>query len=135
MRAGTSEGEAAHSTMSPDRSDGSTAASPAIGGASPAHLFRVKTGLMVGLGETDEELRETFRDIRSAGVEVLTVGQYLQPSKDHLPVDRFVPPPEFDELKGYALTLGFTHVEAGPLVRSSYRAHTHTPSPKPLHVD
>jgi lipoic acid synthetase len=120
---------------SPEHMHGAAQLGEAAEGASQVHLFRVKTGLMVGLGETDEELRETFRDIRAAGVEVLTVGQYLQPSKDHLPVDRFVTPDQFAELKAYALTLGFTHVEAGPLVRSSYRAHTHTPSPRPLHVD
>jgi lipoic acid synthetase len=95
--------------------------------------FRVKTGLMVGLGETDDELREAFRDIRAAGVDVLTLGQYLQPTKDHLPVDRFVTPDEFATLRGYALTLGFLHVEAGPLVRSSYHAHEHRPDPQPLH--
>ena len=95
--------------------------------------FRVKTGLMVGLGETDDELREAFRDIRAAGVDVLTLGQYLQPTKEHLPVDRFVTPDEFATLRGYALTLGFLHVEAGPLVRSSYHAHEHRPDPQPLH--
>ena len=95
--------------------------------------YRVKTGLMVGLGETDEELRETFRDLRETGVDVLTIGQYLQPTKEHLPVARFVAPVEFAELKSYALSLGFLHVEAGPLVRSSYRAHTHRPDPQPLH--
>jgi lipoic acid synthetase len=103
--------------------------------ANPApYRFRVKTGLMVGLGETDEELRETFRDIRAAGVEVLTVGQYLQPTKDHLPVDRFVTPEQFEELRRYALSLGFLHVVSGPLVRSSYHAHEHRPDPQPLHV-
>jgi lipoic acid synthetase len=99
-----------------------------------SYRFRVKTGLMAGLGETDEELRATFRDIRSAGVEVLTIGQYLQPTRDHLPVDRFVTPEEFARLRAYALSLGFVHVVAGPLVRSSYRAHEHRPDPRPLHT-
>ena len=86
---------------------------------------RVKTGLMAGLGETDEELREVIRDIRGAGVEILTVGQYLQPTKEHLPVARFLPPEEFAELRRFTLELGFRHCEAGPLVRSSYHAHEH----------
>ena len=86
---------------------------------------RVKTGLMVGIGEQVEELRETIRDIRDAGVEILTIGQYLQPTAEHLPVDRFVHPDEFAEYKQYALELGFRHCESGPLVRSSYHAHEH----------
>lgn len=86
---------------------------------------RVKTGIMVGLGETPDEIRATLRDIRDAGVEVLTLGQYLQPTSQHLPVDRFVHPDEFAEYRAYALELGFAHCEAGPLVRSSYHAHEH----------
>ncbi len=86
---------------------------------------RVKTGLMVGLGETDEELRSTIRDVRSAGVEILTLGQYLQPTRGHLAVDRWVHPDEFAAHREYALALGFAHCEAGPLVRSSYHAHEH----------
>ncbi len=86
---------------------------------------RVKTGLMAGIGESAEELETTIRDIRDAGVEILTVGQYLQPTRDHLPVDRWVPPEEFAEIRRFALDVGFTHCEAGPLVRSSYHAHEH----------
>jgi len=86
---------------------------------------RVKTGLMVGLGESMAELEDTLRDIRRAGVEILTLGQYLQPTKQHLPVVRFVSPDEFAELRSFALQLGFRHCEAGPLVRSSYHAHEH----------
>jgi lipoyl synthase len=86
---------------------------------------RVKTGIMVGIGETPAEVRETLRDIRGAGVEILTIGQYLQPTTRHLPVDRFVHPDEFAEHRAYALSLGFAHCEAGPLVRSSYHAHEH----------
>jgi lipoic acid synthetase len=86
---------------------------------------RIKTGLMVGLGESDDELRATIADIRAAGVEILTVGQYLQPTREHLPVDRYVHPNAFAALREYALSLGFAHCEAGPLVRSSYHAHEH----------
>ncbi len=87
---------------------------------------RVKTGMMLGLGESLEEVRRAMVEIRDAGVEVLTLGQYLQPSRKHLPVDRFVSPEEFAELRTYALELGFLHCEAGPLVRSSYHAHKHS---------
>jgi lipoic acid synthetase len=86
---------------------------------------RVKTGIMLGLGENDDEVRATVTDIRDAGVEILTVGQYLQPSREHLPVDRWVHPDRFAELRAFALGLGFAHCEAGPLVRSSYHAHEH----------
>lgn len=82
-----------------------------------------KTGLMVGLGETDEELIEVFRDLRKVGVAILTIGQYLRPSQDHAPMTRYYHPDEFAALKRQALALGFVHVEAGPLVRSSYHAH------------
>ena len=91
---------------------------------------RVKTAIMVGLGETDGELEQTIRDIRSAGVEILAVGQYLQPTKEHLPVDRFVEPARFDEIRDLGMSLGFDHCEAGPLVRSSYHAHEHVRSPR-----
>ncbi len=94
-----------------------------------AYRGRVKTGLMAGLGETAAELEATIRDIRSAGTEILTIGQYLQPTRDHLPVDRYVHPGEFARLRGFALGLGFSHCEAGPLVRSSYHAHEHVARP------
>ena len=84
---------------------------------------RTKTGLMLGLGETDVELLATLRHIRDAGVEILTLGQYLQPTREHLPVDRWVHPEAFDALRQEALALGFAHCLAGPLVRSSYHAH------------
>jgi lipoyl synthase len=86
---------------------------------------RVKTGIMVGLGETAEEVRATLADIRGAGVEIVTIGQYLQPTAKHLPVDRFVHPDEFAAFRDCALELGFAHCESGPLVRSSYHAHEH----------
>jgi lipoyl synthase len=82
-----------------------------------------KSGVMVGLGETTAELTEVFRDLGSCGVDILTVGQYLRPSIDHLPIARFYSPDEFQFLKEAALECGFRHVESGPLVRSSYHAH------------
>jgi lipoic acid synthetase len=84
-----------------------------------------KSGVMVGLGESSEELLEVFRDLAVRGVDILTVGQYLRPSKDHLPIARFYEPQEFDYLRQEALRYGFRHVESGPLVRSSYHAHEH----------
>jgi len=82
-----------------------------------------KTGLMVGLGEEHDEMVQVFRDLRGAGVSILTLGQYLRPSPEHAPMTRYYHPDEFAALKGAALELGFVHVEAGPLVRSSYHAH------------
>jgi lipoyl synthase len=82
-----------------------------------------KSGVMVGLGESTDELIEVFRDLGSRGVDILTVGQYLRPSRDHLPIARFYTPDEFCILKEEALRCGFRHVESGPLVRSSYHAH------------
>jgi lipoic acid synthetase len=82
-----------------------------------------KSGVMVGLGETMAELVEVFCDLGSRGVDILTVGQYLRPSRDHLPIARFYTPDEFRLLKNEALRFGFRHVESGPLVRSSYHAH------------
>jgi lipoic acid synthetase len=90
---------------------------------SPATV--TKSGVMVGLGESSEELIEVFRDLGMRGVDILTVGQYLRPSKDHLPIARFYEPAEFEYLREQALRFGFRHVESGPLVRSSYHAHEH----------
>ncbi|MBP4057518.1 lipoyl synthase [Aeromonas sp. Prich7-2] len=81
-----------------------------------------KSGLMMGLGETNEEIVEVLKDLREHGVNMLTLGQYLQPSRHHLPVKRYVPPAEFDELKDVAMDLGFSHAACGPFVRSSYHA-------------
>jgi lipoic acid synthetase len=81
-----------------------------------------KSGIMVGLGEEPDEVRETVRRIREAGTDILTVGQYLRPSADHLPIVRYYAPDEFEQIKRYALGLGYRHVESGPLVRSSYHA-------------
>ena len=82
----------------------------------------VKSGLMLGLGETPDEVLETMRDLRAHGVDILTLGQYLRPSPKHLPIVRYVPPSEFDEFRREGYAMGFAHVEAGPLVRSSYHA-------------
>ncbi len=81
-----------------------------------------KSGLMLGLGETIEEVLEVMKDLHAAGCQILTLGQYLQPTKDHLPVARYVHPDEFRWLKGRGISMGFRHVESGPLVRSSYHA-------------
>ena len=86
---------------------------------------RTKSGIMLGLGETEEEVYETLRDLRANQVDVVTVGQYLQPSKKHLPVKDFISPEQFKKYEEYGLELGFRHVESGPLVRSSYKAHKH----------
>lgn len=87
--------------------------------------MRTKTGVMLGLGETREEVLEVMRDLRGVGVDILTLGQYLQPTKNHLPVDRFVHPDEFAEYRKIGLDMGFGVVESGPLVRSSYHAERH----------
>jgi lipoic acid synthetase len=84
-----------------------------------------KSGIMVGLGETHDEVMATMRDIASQGTDILTVGQYLRPSPVHLPIERYWTPSEFDELRDAGMTMGFRHVEAGPLVRSSYHAERH----------
>lgn len=84
-----------------------------------------KSGIMVGLGEEWEEVEETIRSIRSAGTDILTIGQYLSPSAQHLPIVRYYTPEEFDRLREFALGLGYEHVESGPLVRSSYHAEEH----------
>lgn len=86
---------------------------------------RTKSGIMLGLGETEEEVFETLRDLRAMNVDVVTIGQYLQPSKKHLAVSSFITPDQFKVYEEYGLSLGFRHVESGPLVRSSYKAHKH----------
>jgi lipoic acid synthetase len=82
-----------------------------------------KSGLMGGLGETVEEIVDTMRDLREAEVDILTIGQYLQPTPKHAPIDRYYHPDEFARLREEGFALGFSHVESGPLVRSSYHAH------------
>jgi lipoic acid synthetase len=91
-----------------------------------------KSGLMVGLGETEDELLDVFRNMREHNIDVLTVGQYLRPSKKHAEVARYYRPEEFARLKEQALAMGFGHVESGPLVRSSYHADEQVPARKSL---
>jgi len=87
--------------------------------------MRTKSGVMLGLGESEEETLETIDDLASVGVDILTLGQYLQPTPKHLPVAAFITPEKFAEYKTYALGKGFRYVESGPLVRSSYHAEKH----------
>lgn len=94
--------------------------------------LRTKSGLILGMGETLDEAREVMRDLRSVGCDIMTIGQYLQPTREHLPVARYYDPSDFAVLKEEGMALGFTHVESGPLVRSSYHAEqqiTQTESP------
>jgi len=86
---------------------------------------RTKSGIMLGLGELEEEVIETMEDLRKANVDVVTIGQYLQPSKKHLPVKEFILPEQFKKYEELGLKMGFRHVESGALVRSSYKAHKH----------
>jgi len=85
-------------------------------------MLPTKSGLMLGLGESSKEVEETLQDLINAGCRILTLGQYLQPTRQHLKVDRFIDPGEFDHWKERALRMGFSQVASGPLVRSSYRA-------------
>ena len=80
---------------------------------------------MLGFGETKDEVIQTIKDLRQANVDVVTIGQYLQPSKKHLPVSEFISPSQFEKYKNIGLSLGFQHVESSPLVRSSYHAEKH----------
>lgn len=91
--------------------------------------LRTKSGIMVGVSETGDELMEAMRDLRSAGCDILTIGQYLAPTPHHHPISRYYTPEEFDQLRATGLEMGFSHVESGPLVRSSYHAASQT-SPK-----
>jgi len=84
-----------------------------------------KSGIMVGLGETRDEVLATMRDIREQGTDILTIGQYLRPSAQHLPIERYWSPEEFDGLRDAGMAMGYRHVESGPLVRSSYHAERH----------
>jgi lipoyl synthase len=91
------------------------------------HEVHTKSSLMVGLGETRDELTEAFEALREVDCDILTIGQYLRPTMDHLPLERYYHPDEFAEMKDAALALGFRHVESGPLVRSSYHARDQVP--------
>jgi len=88
-------------------------------------LPRTKSGIMLGLGETEEEVIETLHDLKNAKVDIVTIGQYLQPSKKHLPVKEYITPEQFKKYEIIGKELGFRHVESGALVRSSYKAHKH----------
>ncbi|MCL4138524.1 UNVERIFIED_CONTAM: hypothetical protein GTU68_041725 [Idotea baltica] len=88
-------------------------------------INRTKSGIMLGLGEREEEVITTMEDLRKANVDVVTIGQYLQPSKKHLPVKEFILPEQFKKYETIGLEMGFRHVESGALVRSSYKAHKH----------
>ena len=87
--------------------------------------IKTKSGIMLGLGETEDEVIETMRDLRKVGVQIVTIGQYLQPTKKHLPVFEYITPEQFKKYKEIGKSLGFRHVESGPLVRSSYHAEKH----------
>ena len=87
--------------------------------------MRTKSGIMLGLGETEDEVIQTMKDLRSVGLDVITIGQYLQPSKKHLPVKQFITPDQFKKYETLGLEMGFMYVESGALVRSSYKAHKH----------
>lgn len=88
-------------------------------------INRTKSGIMLGLGETEEEVIESMNDLRAVHVDIITLGQYLQPSNKHLPVSEFITPEQFKKYEILGLEMGFRHVESGPLVRSSYKAHKH----------
>ncbi len=88
-------------------------------------IKRTKSGIMLGLGELEEEVLQTMRDLREADVNIVTIGQYLQPSKKHLPIKQFITPDQFKKYETLGLEMGFRHVESGPLVRSSYKAQKH----------
>jgi len=87
--------------------------------------MRTKSGIMLGLGETEEEVIETMKDLRNVGLDIITIGQYLQPSKKHLPVQEFITPEQFKKYEKLGLEMGFMYVESSALVRSSYKAHKH----------
>lgn len=88
-------------------------------------ITRTKSGIMLGLGEQEDEVIQTLHDLRGVGLDIVTIGQYLQPSKKHLPVKQFITPDQFKKYETIGLELGFKHVESGPLVRSSYKAQKH----------
>ena len=90
-----------------------------------AGVRRSKSGIMLGLGETEEEVKQTMLDLRDADVDIVTIGQYLQPSKKHLPVKEYITPVQFKVYEDFGKEIGFRHVESGALVRSSYKAHKH----------
>jgi lipoic acid synthetase len=88
-------------------------------------IKRTKSGIMLGLGELEEEVIQTMKDLKDNNVDIVTIGQYLQPSKKHLAVKEFITPEQFKKYETIGLEMGFRHVESGALVRSSYKAHKH----------
>jgi lipoic acid synthetase len=88
-------------------------------------ITRTKSGIMLGLGETEDEVIQTLQDLKSVNLDIVTIGQYLQPSKKHLPVKQFITPEQFKKYENIGLELGFRHVESSALVRSSYKAQKH----------
>lgn len=88
-------------------------------------IRRTKSGIMLGLGETEDEIKQSLEDLRNANVDIVTMGQYLQPTKKHLAVQRYISPEEFEQYEKWAKSLGFMYVESGPMVRSSYHAERH----------
>ena len=88
-------------------------------------ITRTKSGIMLGLGETEDEVIQTLQDLKSVNLDIVTIGQYLQPSKKHLPVKQFITPEQFKKYESIGLELGFRHVESSALVRSSYKAQKH----------
>jgi lipoic acid synthetase len=88
-------------------------------------IKRTKSGIMLGLGETEDEVIQTLKDLRAVNLDIVTIGQYLQPSKKHLPVKQFITPDQFKKYEEIGLEMGFRHVESGALVRSSYKAQKH----------
>jgi lipoic acid synthetase len=106
-----------------------------LGGPVGAAAVHTKSSIMVGLGETRPELHQTFVDLRAVDCDILTLGQYLRPSLQHLPVERYYHPDEFVEMREEALALGFKHVESGPLVRSSYHARDQVPDADARHAE
>jgi lipoic acid synthetase len=89
--------------------------------------MKTKSGLILGMGETIDEARDVMQDLRAVDCDIITIGQYLQPTREHLPVARFYDPSEFTTLREEGLAMGFAHVESGPLVRSSYHAEQQAP--------
>ena len=110
----------ARSAAVPSRSDAGLSAGGGLD--KPRASLITKSGMMLGLGETEPEVLEAMRDLRSVGCDILTLGQYLQPTLRHLPVIEFIPPEKFAEYKIVAEQMGFLHVASGPMVRSSYHA-------------
>jgi hypothetical protein len=119
---GTTKGNSTHLNDDLSNADADNLPGNAPDNPPPDRPIPIKSGIMVGLGETREELEQTIRDLKAHGCDILTIGQYLQPSRDHLPVAAYYTPEAFKQLETFAKSVGFTTVAAGPFVRSSYKA-------------